>query len=212
MNALIFAGGNVKDYEFIKKYEGFYDIVICADSGALHALNAGLKPDFLIGDMDSIPENVFEYIKKLNTKIIYYPKEKDFTDTELAVEYALSLGVKKAIIVAGIGTRPDHSLANIFLLVKYLKKGLELKIVDKDFEIFLIKGEKEIEGEKGDLLSLIPVTEFVEDIYTEGLYYPLKGETLGFGTSRGISNVFLDNKSKISLKKGILLGIRVHSN
>jgi len=211
MNALIFAGGNITDYDFIEKYEGFYDIIICADSGALHALNAGLKPDYLIGDMDSISEDVMERVKKLNTEIICYPKEKDFTDTELALEYALKLGVKSAVILAGVGTRPDHSLANIFLLVRYLEKGIDLVIADRDFEIFVIRGEKEINGEKGGILSLIPLKGDAEEIYTEGLYYPLRGESLLFGTSRGISNVFIKEKAKIKVGRGILLGIKINS-
>ncbi|AEE91156.1 Thiamine pyrophosphokinase [Tepidanaerobacter acetatoxydans Re1] len=208
MKAVIFGGGDIENYEKVKKYLSCCSIVICADSGARHAFNMGVVPDLLVGDMDSISPADMEKVQKWGVKKQNFPSEKDFTDTELAVCEALKLGADEALLLGGLGNRPDHSLANIFLMVSFKQQGLELKLADGNWEMFLIDEPVEIEGKEGDILSLVPITPKVTGVTTEGLYYPLKGETLLMGPARGISNVFLTSAAKVEIEQGLLLAVK----
>ena len=93
-------------------------------------------------------------------------------------------------------------------MVGFLKRGLKLKLVGENWEMFLIESVAEIRGKKGDILSLIPVSPEVIGVETEGLYYPLKGETLFMGLARGISNEFLGKTAKVAVKEGLLLAVK----
>lgn len=209
MKAVIFAGGAIGDYNHIKRYLRGADLIICADSGADYALDVQVIPDLVVGDMDSISKNSLDKINKMGILTYSFPVEKDCTDTELALELALNKGASQAVLLGGIGDRPDHSLANISLMISFLNKGLKLKLADEKWEMFLITDEEQIYGKKGDILSLISITPEVTGIETKGLYYPLNKESLFIGVPRGISNVFIEEKAIVKIKKGILLGIKV---
>lgn len=212
MKAVIFAGGDIKNYDAVKRHLAGADIIICADGGVYHAFRMGVKPGAVVGDMDSITGDDLRRIEAMKIERIKFPPEKDFTDTELALEIALQKGASEAVILAGVGDRPDHSLANMLLLVNFKKRGLEVKLAGENWEMFLIQGEKEISGQKGDLLSLIPLGAEAEEIETGGLYYPLRRETLPMGSSRGISNVFLGEKATVKVRRGLLLGVKLDMN
>lgn len=209
MKAVIFAGGDMQGFRLQKKYLDRADLIICADSGVHHAFEMGVTPDLVVGDMDSVTPEDLGRIKQLGVEQEEFSAEKDFTDTELALEKALQMGATQAVILAGTGDRPDHSLANILLMVNFRKKGLEVKLAGENWEMFLIEGEARILGKKEDLLSLIPVSQEVSGIETQGLYYPLKNETIPMGSSRGISNVFLGDEATVRTKKGLLLAIKL---
>lgn len=105
--ALIITGGEYAPYEFVQYYLPAYDLLIAADSGLDTALQFGLVPDFVIGDMDSVKDNLFiQACDKTRTHL--FPRDKDFTDTELAVTLAHQLGSDDLSIVGGGGGRADH--------------------------------------------------------------------------------------------------------
>ena len=208
MKAVIFAGGQIKNYDKLKKYIEGSDLVISADSGIEHAFNMGIMPDLLVGDMDSINHDTLEKANKLGIARHNFPAEKDSTDTELALDIALAKGASEAILLGGLGDRPDHGLANIFLMVNFFNRGLKLKLVGENWEMFLIDKMAEVTGKKGDILSLIPLSPEVAGVNTEGLYYTLKGETLYMGPTLGISNVFLGNTARVKIKQGLLLAVK----
>ena len=209
MKAVIFAGGEIVDHRLQKKNVSEANFIICADSGVRHAFKMGIIPNLVVGDMDSATPEDLERIKKLGIEQETFPAEKDFTDTELALEIALSRGATEAVILAGIGDRPDHSIANVLLMVNFKKRGLEVKLAGENWEMFLVEGQVQIFGKKGDLLSLIPLSLEVSGIETRGLYYPLKNETIPMGSSRGISNVFLEDKAMVKVNKGLMLAVKI---
>ncbi|MBQ7986007.1 MAG: thiamine diphosphokinase, partial [Clostridia bacterium] len=108
MRGVIICGGNVGEY--IKDYIKPDDFVICADAGYDHAKKFGIKADVVIGDMDSTKFTDIAEEKRI------YPKRKDFTDSELAIMYAEEKGFERVLLFGMIGTRMDHSLANIGML------------------------------------------------------------------------------------------------
>ncbi len=171
------------------------DIIICADGGYNSAKEYGVVPDIVLGDMDSVKLDI-------ETEHIVYPCEKNETDSEIAIDYALKKGCNKIIMAGFTGTRLDHTLNNIFLLEKIHNSGAEGIIVDENNEIFYLSDKIEIIGNPGDFVSVIPVSEKLEGISNEGFKYPLFNETLYFSSSRGISNQLLGNKGIISIKRG----------
>jgi thiamine pyrophosphokinase len=208
MKAVIFAGGCIGDYSRMEKYLSGASLIICADSGIRHAFRMGIIPHLIVGDMDSTSEEDKKKIEYYKIKKLSFPKEKDFTDTELALEVALQEGADEAVLLGGLGDRPDHSLANVLLMVSFKKRGLELTLAGKNWEMFLVDGKRKIKGQKGQILSLLPVTPKVTGIKTSGLYYPLRDETLLMGTSRGISNVFIDDEAVVEIKEGMLIAVK----
>ncbi len=199
MRAVIIGGGYIGDYAYIKSKINCGDYIICADGGYDHALKLGVKPNIIIGDFDSI-KNI-----PTDTDIIKYPVRKDFTDGELAVQYAVEHGFSDTLLLAVTGDRLDHTITDILLLTQ-CENGC---VLDDNNEIYLIGDRLEISGKKGDTLSILPINGDLTGITTEGLEYPLFDETLYFGKSRGVSNVMTADKCVIKAKSGMGLVIKI---
>lgn len=186
------------------------DVLIAADGGLRHCLDLGLQPAILIGDMDSIDTRDLDALEPGDTQILRYPTQKDFTDLELALQHALKLGADEIIIVAALGARWDQTIANMLLPASF--PSVKIRLIDGSQEIHYIRaGEKlEIHGRPGDMVSLIPLAGKAHGITTEHLEYPLRGGALTFGSTRGISNVLLEETGTISISGGLLLCIVIH--
>ncbi|HOJ11253.1 MAG TPA: thiamine diphosphokinase [Clostridiales bacterium] len=207
LKALIVCSGKYEDYSFYSSYIKDSDFIICVDGGASHIRKMGATPHLLLGDFDSIDLEDYNYFSDLGVEIKEFPREKDETDTELAVDYAVNAGCREVTIIGGIGTRFDHTLANIFLLKKMLNKGVEGWIINEYNRITLIDNKMCLKREDGIKVSLLPLSEMVEGITTSGLYYPLSNAKMEIGPTRGISNEFSDEYAEISITSGLLLVI-----
>ena len=208
MNAVIICNGEIRDYSLYKRYFARVDLIICADGGAAHAKRFGVKPHILLGDFDSISAGDLEYFKQQGSEVMEFPAEKDMTDTELAVDIAVRRGSRHIVILGGIGTRLDHSLANILLLRKMWEMGVSGTIADEYNEITLITDRITITREEGVRVSLIPLSDEVKGVTTKGLYYPLYSATIKQGSSWGISNEFSEETAEVTLTEGLLLVVR----
>lgn len=197
MKAVIICGGNTGAY--ILKYIQKDDFVICADSGFDSAQKYGIKPDIVIGDMDSVKGAVE------NENVMIYPAKKDFTDGELAVKYATEKGYKKIVMLGMTGSRMDHTLTNL-LLLKQLE-GTDACIADEHNEIYMVNSCISLSGKKGDLISIIPFESDVR-VTASGLEYPLEGDILKAGESRGVSNVMTGEICTVSTENGTVFVIR----
>ena len=208
MKGLIICGGSVENPQYLKRYIKDIDIVICADKGGFYAKKMGILPDLLLGDMDSIPSDVLEEYKNNNVDMEVFPSEKDMTDSEIAIWRAVSLGCTQLVIMGAVGSRMDHSIANVFILKKLLEKGVNATIVNENNEIMLIKDKVELKACEGYHLSLIPLTQKVVGITTKGLKYSLNDGELEIGKSIGVSNEFEQEVAQITIKDGLLLVIK----
>lgn len=204
MKVLIFTNGEYGDYSFCKVLPE-YDYVICADNGMKHAKALGIQPDELLGDFDSCDLNELEAYKQQGIQVTTSPCEKDETDTELALDRALALGAKTVYILGGLGSRIDHSLANIHLLYKALKQGVRTVLLSAYNQIELIDQGIKIEGKKGDLVSLIPFTPEVKGVCTTHLAYALQEGEFYFGKPYGVSNYMTNEWAEVTIKEGLLL-------
>ncbi len=166
-------------------------------------------PDYILGDFDSIDKKVLEKYKTQKIKINELKPEKDFTDTEEAINLAIKLKSSEIVIIGAIGTRIDHVLANINVLKIALDNNIKAKIINEHNEIELINNELIIE--KNNLykyISIMPLTTQVEGITITGMKYPLENYTLTIGNSLGVSNEQIEKTAKIKVKDGILIVIK----
>jgi thiamine pyrophosphokinase len=209
-NIIIISGGCPVNPEFFSKQIRKLGkcLIICCDGGARHLRNTGFKPNVIIGDMDSIDSLQLEGYSREKIKIIKYPAEKDFTDTELALDYAIGLKPDKIFIWCALGGRIDHTLANIFVLTRAQGKEVETVLADEYCEVFVLNKKAVITNEKGKTVSLIALTPRVTGITLSGFAYPLTRGSLKMGESRGISNVIKNSRAVIKIEKGKLLVIK----
>jgi len=205
MKTIIITGGNINK-EFLENIlrENEYNEIIAADKG-LEILNKmDVKPDFIIGDFDSVNKEILEKYK--NIPITYLKPEKDFTDTHMALKLAIEQGAKKVTIAGAIGTRYDHSIANIHILKETLENNIEAEIINENNKIKLINIDTKINKDnKFKYISLIPLTTSVKGVTLEGFKYGLENATLKIGESIGVSNEQIEKEATIKIKEGILI-------
>ena len=211
MRIIIFANGELPNLQKASALIKQDDFIICADGGIRHALAMGLTPHILIGDLDSLPstfqpfDNAQGKLSTFNGEVILFPKDKNETDLELAINHAVTLNPKQILIVAALGGRIDQTLANITLLSNLQLSTCDMRLSDGVEEIFFCKDQVEVRGRSGDIVSLIPWQGNVEGVVTENLKWKLKYETLYSDKTRGISNEMTSNLATIAIKKGLLL-------
>jgi len=209
MRAVVFANGNEPDEATVSHWLRPGDRLICADGGARTALSLGLKPDVVIGDLDSLDETQQAQLKTMGCRLIVYPVAKDWTDLELALKLAVEEGATEIVILGALGGRIDQELANILLLLLPDLEDIPTRIVDERQEMFVMRGEAVITGQAGEIVSLIPLGGDATGIVTEGLLYPLRNEPLLAGPARGISNEMTGEVARVTLKSGALLVVHL---
>jgi thiamine pyrophosphokinase len=212
MRAIIIANGQIHDGDFYRSLVTPTDLVICADGGASNALALGLQPQVVIGDLDSLDSDLQAQLEANGCQVLVHPARKDETDLELALYYVIERGVDEILILGALGGRIDQTLANILLLALPELRYVKAKILGGRQEVSLISDEAIIEGLVGDTLSLLPLTEQVTGIYTEGLEYPLKNDTLCLGPARGVSNTLTAPQARVRIGQGLLLAVMIHHN
>ena len=178
------------------------DFIVAVDGGANKLLKTRFKPELLIGDMDSINSKAVKKYRDVET--IRFPKEKDFIDLELAINYCIDKKFGEIIILGALGSRADMTLTNIFLLTQIPKK-ISAKIIHENQEIYLVPKKFSITGVPGEKISLFPVMGDVKGLSLKGFVYGIDNYDLRFGIGKGLSNEFKNKKTKISFKDGLLL-------
>jgi len=197
--------GNGEDWneKKIKDYCKISDFIIAADNGLSILEELNIAPNLIIGDLDSVPENILIKYKKIPLK--KYAKEKDFTDSEICLRKAISLKPKKISLLAMTGSYFDHSLANIIDLCRNYKPNIETEIITNNSVIFPIISEKKFRGYKGRRFSIFPIGE-VFGISIIGAKYNLKNPDFKV-TDYSISNVIKEDNFSIKIENGFLLFI-----
>jgi len=203
--ALIFVNGNLPDLAAARRLIQPGDLILAADGGARHALALGLVPSCIIGDLDSLAEEEAKQAVARRSLLLSYPPDKDETDLELALDYALERGCHQIRIVAALGGRLDQTLANLALLTAPRLAERDARLDDGLEEAFFIRQHAAISGAPGDIVSLLPWGAAAEGIVTEGLRWPLRGETLFPERTRGVSNEMLTAQASVRVAQGMLL-------
>lgn len=182
------------------------DLVIAADGGTLHLEAWGIEPQHVVGDLDSLPDEVRERLHRSGRNVEVHPREKDRSDTEIALDRALELGADDVVVVGALGgPRLDHELANTLLLLRRRSAG-SLRLVRGGTSVRLVRrGETaELTGPVGGVVSLLALTGDVV-VTTRGLRYPLTRGSLPLGASLGVSNEVAKAPASVSCESGALL-------
>lgn len=186
-----------------------YDFTISADGGYDFCLKNKIKADVVVGDFDSTKMTLLEIEK--HAKVISFPKEKDTTDGEIAVDLALSRSPSCIHIYGAGGLREDHFLGNLNLLYRIAKMGVTVKMINNCSYIYMTNSLLELKDVLGYTISLISFTDTVFIEYTKGLLFPLHTYELEKPSTIGISNVATENTISIKVSNGYLMVIVNHS-
>jgi thiamine pyrophosphokinase len=190
-------------------HRGQRPLIVAADGGALKAERLGLRPDIVVGDLDSLSTSEVERLRQAGIEVLAHPPNKDHSDLELAVREAIGRGASELVIAGALGGRRlDHALANTLLLVLPELAAIDVVLIDGEATLRVIgsggPGRLVLTGTAGDLVSLLPLSPDVQGVTTDGLLYPLADEALRQGSSRGLSNVMLAGRAEISTREGRL--------
>lgn len=210
MRAVVVAHGD-SDERDVEHLDGA-DLIVAADGGALWLDSVGVRPHRLVGDLDSVDASLVDRLAAAGTRVDRHPAEKDESDTELAIRCALDAGAEEIVLLAGLsGARLDHELANVLLLADPLLRGRDVRIVRGGTTIRAVHdGERlELAGRAGDLVTLLAVGGDASGVRTTGLRYPLSGESLLLGASRGVSNEVVEPPASVELERGALLVVEI---
>lgn len=196
---LVVAGGEPPRPGLLRRLAREAELVLAVDGGLPLLQSVGLIPHRLIGDLDSLgaadlPPGV---------AVERYPRDKDATDLELALEYLLPLAPEEVVLVGALGRRLDHLVATLGLLERY---PWPMVVYHREEVLYAVSGPLTLPGASpGDRVSLLPLTGVVEGIHTQGLLYPLRGEALPRGSTRGVSNQVVSLPCGVRFSRGRLL-------
>lgn len=203
MKALIVLGGDAPGKALLEQGLAWCDFSIAADRGLEAFDAAGKKPDFLLGDMDSVAPAVLQKYEAC-LPMMRLNCQKDDTDGEAALEAAIERGAKEIVFLGALGGRLDHALANLMLLVRAHQKGAYARIYDEQVSIERVDGSCTLQDAQGHTVSLLPLGS-AQGVTIEGFFYPLLDGTLTNAQTLGISNVVTAPLAKVTVRSGDLL-------
>lgn len=175
------------------------DTVIAVDGGYKVLSEAGITPDYIVGDFDSlgiVPEG---------ENVTVLPSEKDVTDMFSAVNLGIEKGCRIFHIYGGTGGRLDHTLANFQLLRYFAEKDVTLYFYGDGFVLTAVRnGKITLSGRKGDYVSVFSLMDVSEGVCLKNLRYELENHTLTASFPLGVSNEFTEKTAEISVQNGVL--------
>lgn len=197
LNKVLLVLNGISDKNFLAETAKNYSFIVAADGGANKCLKAGVKPDIVVGDLDSItPKN-----KALLKNRLKQVARQDNSDFEKALDYLKTLKPKQVDIALAIGGRFDFCFSNFLAASAYLKY-FDIRFLLSNATVYLLSKGTKIKAEKGTRVSLIALEE-IKNISTSNLVFALKNENLPIG-QRGLSNIAKGNFS-VNFKSGKLL-------
>ncbi|MFI8686317.1 thiamine diphosphokinase [Rossellomorea sp. NPDC077527] len=182
------------------------------DRGVSTLLEQKIKPDIAFGDFDSVNEVEWKLIQENVLEVNRYKPEKDETDLELAMNWAIDQQPEKIKIFGATGGRLDHFMGNLQLLMTphLLDTEIEVEIIDEQNRLYVAKSGEHLIERNSELqyISFVPITESVEGITLTGFKYPLKNRNISRGSTLCISNELIQSSGTFSFSNGILMVIR----
>lgn len=185
--------------------------ILAADGGAQHCLLLGIVPEAAIGDFDSLSAQEIRQLEASGTVLHRFPADKDETDLELALDYALSAGADEMVLYGLLGGRWDMSFANILLLAAPRYAGIRFQVITEGTNLYILRGGESLDlvGEVGDTVSVLPLGMALNGLNYSGLAWPLENANLPHSSPRGISNSMEGHSARISLEDGLALVIHL---
>lgn len=212
MHINILAGGPVELLPNLNEYKQENEVWVGVDRGVFTLINKNITPQIAFGDFDSVTKQELMIIEENVENLKIYKPEKNETDMELALNWAIEQRPDLIRVFGASGGRLDHFLANVQLLVKPLMEENIVKIflIDKQ-NIISLKGpgsyKIKMRSDK-KYISFVPLTLSVKGLTLEGFKYPLKNRHISIGSTLCISNELVSDNGTFSFSEGILLVIR----
>ncbi|PRR84148.1 thiamine diphosphokinase [Clostridium vincentii] len=207
MRAVIVSGGEPPSKSLLLSYLTKDDFLIGVDKGCNCLYDYNLKPNLILGDFDSANEEVIKAFTEDGIEMLKFNPEKDYTDSDLGYIKAKEHGANEILFFGATGSRVDHSLGNIGILLKSLSEGIKLEIIDDHNRIFLINEETTIKGTYGEIISFHALSDVVKNICIKGAKYELSGYDMKLLEPRAICNEFIDSDIRIAFDSGIIMVI-----
>ncbi|MFS0778686.1 thiamine diphosphokinase [Neobacillus sp. 3P2-tot-E-2] len=212
MNINILAGGPEEFLPNLHEYSSKNDIWVGVDRGVYTLINKKITPEIAFGDFDSVSKEELIVIESFVNEMRRYKPEKNETDMELALNWAIKQMPVLIRIFGATGGRLDHLLANVHLLVKPVVEENHVNIILIDNQnILSLKAPGSYKIEKRadkKYISFVPLTLDVKGVTLRGFKYPLKNRHISIGSTLCISNELISNYGTFSFSEGILLVIR----
>jgi thiamine pyrophosphokinase len=208
MKSLVVTNGIIHSLEHLHQLCLKHQHIICADGAVRYLRKIDVFPTIVVGDLDSIISEDLHWIHTNDIRVIQYDTRKDFTDTEIAVRYALDQGALSVTMTGSFGSRMDHSLGNLYLLKMVMDEGCEGLIDEAETEVRLISSLMTLSWIKGETVSFIPISEVVKGVTLRGFEYPVTHESIRMGSSRCLSNVVAEDSQEVEVEQGLLAAIR----
>ncbi len=200
--AVLVVGGDAPSEHVLKEALAQSKFLAAADSGAVAVHRAGLTPNLLVGDMDSVDGEVLEKVSAADTRVLRLPVEKDDSDTESAVKALCDRGFQEIILLGATGSRLDHVLGSVMLISAAAASSPQVVLWDANNCCRLIKAGAYHLSRTEDNVSVVPLSPDGLTLTLNGFYYPLQEDTILFGQSRGLSNVMVAQEGTISVHHG----------
>lgn len=201
MKSIIFSGAYIENYDYLSEINFDDYLIICADSGYKHAKRLNIVPDVILGDNDSYLNKYPDDIKNL-----VYPPEKDFTDTNIAIDYAIKHNAEEILIIGGLGGRIDHEFSHFCLMNYALDKGVKLKLINDTNEIWMEKNSFTLKKSKRKYVSFFPYAGDVLNFSIKGLKYETANMHMVPNRVQASSNEFSDsNTAFVTFDSGIVI-------
>lgn len=204
--AVVFAGGDVPLP--LNDLEPSDTLVIAADSGVDHARSLGWPIHLIVGDLDSVSTSGLDDAVAAGARVDRHPPDKDATDLELALAAARDAGATEVLVVGGHGGRVDHFLANVLLLAHPAFSNMQVRARFGHALVTVVRHVAVLTGHPGELCSLLPVGGIAREVRTTGLRFPLHGEDLNPGSTRGVSNQFDEPRATVTVDTGVLVALQ----
>jgi thiamine pyrophosphokinase len=212
VRAAIFLNGAPDSEPLIQAVAGRADLVVAADGGARYALAAGIVPDLIVGDMDSLGEDLAQELEGRGAELERHPVKKDKMDGHLAVLTARERGATAAEFVCAVGGKVGAVFALPHILLAAERLGLRSNAVADWGRMFVVEtGSRTVEGTVGDSVSAFPLAGQATGVTLEGMAYPLTNATLEPGDTLGFHNELLGGRAKVSVEGGTLLVVQEYT-
>lgn len=202
MRALVFANGDPPSADLAAEFAAGADLVVAADGGAAAALAAGIHPAAVVGDLDSITDDVRA---ALPNAAFIRQTHPDFTDLQKAIEYCIESGATAVDVLGAAGGRSDHALANLSVLFLY-RAQCNVRVIDDLFVIEAVSGPVIVEAPPGTIVSLVAIG-LCQGVTTTGMRWDLTDHTLAFGP-HGVHNEVAVSPATVAVGTGDLLLFR----
>jgi thiamine pyrophosphokinase len=208
----IFLNGAPDPERLLQAVAGRADLVVAADGGARYALAAGIVPDLIVGDMDSLGRDLQREMEARGVELERHPTRKDKMDGHLAVFAARERGATAAEFVCAAGGKPGAVFAVPHILLAAERQGLPSSVVADWGRMFVVEaGSLTVKGAPGDSVSVFPLAGLATGVTLEGMGYPLTNAILEPGDTLGFHNELVGAEAKVSVESGVLLVVQEHS-